>query len=100
MAASTRGGGPGSFNKNGVRSTMNAPFSKAASSRSGSGPGLDGQNHAPFDKPQGMAGGSIPTRFFDTAMNARTAKTVPAGQVSPPIGGTQNVGTRRFKNAK
>jgi len=91
-----RSGGPGTYTQQGVRCTMNAPFGKAASAKAGSGPGIDGRNKAPFDKPQSMGNGGLPTRFFD-GMPAKAATTVPAGQVSPPIGKTQAVGTRRFR---
>ena len=100
MAAGKRGGGPGSQTKNGVVGTMAAPFSKSASARTGSAAGIDGRNKAPFDKPQSMGGGSIPTRFFDTSMSAKPATTSSAG-ASSVIGITKrNPSERRFKNAK
>lgn len=90
---------PGTYVENGVRCTMGAPFSKATSQKAAPG-GMNGQNKAPFDKPQGMGGGSIPTRFFD-AMPATAAKTVNAGMKGTSGANvTQPVGTRRFKSPK
>lgn len=90
---------PGTYVENGVHCTMGAPFSKATSPRA-TGPGIDGRNNAPFNKPQDMGNGGIPTRFYDEGMKAGMPKTSTAGQVSPPIGATQSVGTRRFTNPK
>lgn len=100
MATGKRGAGPGAYTQNGVNCTMDAPFDKAASAKTGTGAGIDGRNKDPFDKPQSMAGGSIPTRFFDTSMSAKPATTSNAG-ASSIIGITKrNVGDRRFTNAK
>lgn len=93
-----RGGGAGSHTAGGVRGTMSAPFGRATNATKGSG-GTYGRNDAPFNKPQSMGGGSIPTKFKD-GMKANPVRTATAGQVSPPIGATQNVGQRRFKNPK
>ena len=99
MAAGNRGGGPGSQTKNGVVRTMNAPFGKSASARTGSSSGIDGQNKAPFNKPQSMGGGSIPTRFFDTSMSAKPATGTSSAGASSPVGITKrNPSERRFKN--
>ena len=101
MATGKRGGGPGTYTDNGVVCTMNPPFDKAANSKTGSSAGIDGRNKAPFDKPQSMGGGSIPTRFFDTSMSARSAASTSSAGASSLIGITKrNVGDRRFKNEK
>lgn len=92
--AKSRSGGPGSYNSRGVCGTMDSPFGKNVSTAASGG--MNGRNKEPFSQPQGMANGSIPTRFYD-AMSTKSATTVTAGQVSPPIGSTQNVGQRRFK---
>ncbi len=92
--AAKRGSGPGTSTRRGVCSTMDNPFGKGVSTSAPGG--MDGRNKAPFDKPQAMGGGGIPTKFFDP-MTATLPKTVSAGMVAPPIGGTQNVGQRRFK---
>ncbi len=94
----SRGGGKGSHTAGGVRGTMKAAFGKATNAKEGSA-GTYGKNKAPFDKPQSMGGGSIPTKFYE-GIKASPVRTATAGQVSPPIGATQNVGTRRFKNAR
>lgn len=88
---------PGTYSSNGVRCTMNAPFSKATSPTSGSGE--FGANHAPFDKPQSMGNGSIKTKFFDP-MSAKPAGTVNAGMSKPTASANPPVGQRRFKNPK
>lgn len=92
--ATKRSNGPGVSTSRGVCSQMDSPFGKSVSTSAAGG--INGRNKAPFDKPQGMGGGSIPTRFFDD-MSAKPATTVQSGMVSPPIGATQNVGQRRFK---
>ena len=92
--ATKRSNSPGSTTSRGVCGTLDAPFGGNVSTAASGG--MNGQNKAPFDKPQSMGGGGIPTRFFD-AMSAKPASTTTAGQVSPPIGGTQDVGNRRFK---
>ena len=97
--ARTRSGGPGSVSRHGVSGTMNAPFAKAAGSRQGVGGGQYGANKAPFSKPQDTGSGGIPTKFFD-GTSAKVGSSVNAGRVSPPIGSTQAVGTRRFKNPR
>jgi hypothetical protein len=91
---------PGTCMQNGVRGTMNAPFGKAMSSREGVGGGEYGKNKGPFDKPQSMGNGSIPTKFFD-GMSATKATTVNAGMGGTAgVNRTANVGARRFKNPK
>lgn len=96
MATGKRGAGPGSYSKNGVNCTMNAPFAKAGSGRQGSA----GANHAPFDKPQSLGGGGIPMKFFDTSMPMKKATTSNAG-ASSLIGITKrNPSGRRFQNTK
>lgn len=96
--ANDRGGGRGSFTAGGVRGTMKSPFGKATNDTRGSG-GTYGRNKAPFDQPQGMGNGSIPTKFYEP-ITATAPRTMTAGQVSPPIGATQRVTERRFKNPK
>lgn len=90
-------GGPGTYSQRGVRCTMDAPMGGNVSP--GSGGGIQGRNKAPFDKPQSMGNGGIPTKFFD-GMSAKPAKTSNAGMSEPFAVATQNVGTRRFKNPK
>lgn len=97
MAAGKRGAGPGAYTENGVNCTMGAPFNKAmGAGRSGGA----GENKAPFNKPQSMGNGTIPTKFFDTSMAARSATTVQAGNVSPGVKGQPAIGNRRFRNPK
>ncbi len=97
MASGKRGGGPGSYTENGVVCTMGAPFKKGMSGNA-SGPGVDGRNKAPFDKPQSMGNGGIPTRFFD-GMSEKEANTVNASMTGTAgANRTQAVGNRRFKN--
>ena len=89
---------PGTYNDNGVNCTMNPPFGKAAHSREGTGGGQYGANKAPFDKPQSMGGGGIPTKFYDS-MSAKAAKTVNASMTGTAgVNRTQKVGNRRFRN--
>lgn len=95
--ATKRSASPGTRTSRGVCSPMQSPFGGSMSTAASGG--INGRNKAPFDTPQGMGGQSIPTRFYD-AMPARSATTSTAGQVSPPIGRTQNVGERRFKNPR
>ena len=90
---------PGTYSENGVRCTMNAPFSKASSSRQGVGGGEYGANHAPFSKAQDTGNGGIPTKFYD-GMSAKPADTVNAGMSKPTASANPPVGQRRFKNPK
>lgn len=91
---------PGTRTSNGVRSTMSSPFNAAARQREGAGGGTYGHNSAPFDKPQSMGNGSIPTKFMD-GMKAKVAKTVNAGMTGTAgANRTASVGTRRFRNPK
>lgn len=91
-----RGGGPGTYETNGVRCTMDAPFPKAAGQKSGVGGGIDGRNKAPFDKPQSMGNGGIPTKFFD-GMSSKAATRTPApGQVAPSQQGGKREGTEEY----
>lgn len=100
MATGKRGGGTGSHTANGVCSTMKAPFGKAANSTTGTGPGIDNRNKAPFDKPKAMGGGGIPERFYDTGMKAKVPGSSSAG-ASSVIGITKrNPSARRFQNPK
>lgn len=51
-------------------------------------PGIYGHNTPPFDAPQSMGNGGIPTKFFDTTMtgavgDSTTPKAVPGGSTSP-----------------
>lgn len=89
---------PGTTTMGNVRSTMSPPF-KSGMSTSGAGGGIHGHNKAPFDKPQSMGGGSIPTRFYD-GMSATPAKTVNAGMSKPTASANPPVGQRRFKQPK
>src|SRR5262245_3813802 len=89
---------PGTYTDNGMNCTMGAPFGKAAHSKTGAGGGIDGHNKAPFDKPQSMGNGTIPTRFFD-GMPSKAAKTVNASMTGTAgVNRTQKVGNRRFRN--
>lgn len=95
--ANDRGGGPGTSMGRGVRSTMDAPFGSGISK---SGTGQTRAMKAPFDKPQDVGKNDIPVVMYAGGMSTKPASTVTAGQVSPPIGSTQAVGTRRFKNPR
>lgn len=96
--ASDRGGGKGSYTQNGVRCTMDAPFSKATSARQGVGGGQYDANKAPFDKAHSTGNGGIPVKFFD-GMPTKAASTVNAAMTGTAgANRTAPVGNRRFKN--
>lgn len=95
MAAGERGGGKGTSMNRGVRSTMGTAFPGNNMGASGSS-----RMKAPFDAPAAAGRGDIKTTIYVDGMSAAPARTATAGQVSPPIGRTQAVGTRRFKNPK
>ena len=95
-----RSAGRGTHTAGGVRGTMKAPFGKSTNAREGVGGGQYNANKAPFDKPKSMGGGGLPEKFFDGTPSRPMPRTATAGQVSPPIGSTQNVGNRRFRNPK
>ena len=83
---------PGTSVRGGVRATIKPPFAKATVSGSG---GRMGRNTAPFDTPQSMGNGSIPTKFYES-MPVKTPTTLNAGQSTPILRATQAVGKRRF----
>ena len=90
---------PGEYESNGVRCTLGPPFDKAGKSREGQSGGEFGANKAPFNHPQSMGNGSIPTKFFDDSMGHTPARSESSAGASSPIGITKrNVGERRFKN--
>jgi hypothetical protein len=79
FAASDRGGGPGTYTKNGVRCTMDAPFSK------GMGKGEQVDNPDPtFNKPRTGGGNGLPTRVSDRMGGPKAGGTGPASQNSRP----------------
>lgn len=91
---------PGSYVENGVNCTMGAPFGKSMHAKEGV-TSRNGQNYPPFDKPQSMGNGSIPTKFYDTAMGGRSKGdgTVNASMTGTSgVNRTQKVGNRRFRN--
>lgn len=50
--------------------------------------GIFGRNKAPFDKPQDMGNGAIPTKFFDSSVSAKEGRTTVSGSGTP----TSNLG--------
>src|SRR5262245_56215511 len=91
--ASKRGGGPGTYSTNGVRCTMDAPFSKPATQREGNG-GVYGSNKAPFDKPQ--SAGGIPPKFYDNLSASQGTRTPAPGQTGPSSQGQVRPGTKQY----
>lgn len=84
--ATSKGGGPGTADRNGVRGTFDAPFGKAASQREGVGGGKYDANYAPFDKRHDSSGG-IPEKFYDgmnTQMASRTSTPNPSSAFTAP----------------
>lgn len=82
----SKGGGPGTANRNGVRGTFDAPFGKAAGEKHGVGGGMYDKNYAPFDKAHDAAGG-IPEKFYDgmqTQMASRTSTPEPSSAFTAP----------------
>ncbi len=78
-AASDRGGGPGTYTKNGVRCTMDAPFSK------GLGKGEQHDNPDPtFNKPRTGGGNGLPTTVTSNMGGPKAGGTGPASQTSRP----------------
>jgi len=69
MSKSNRGGGEGTSDRGGVRTTMAAPFSKG--SNTGSGNGMA----APFSAPRTGGDNGLPTRLYDTTMGGPGKKT-------------------------
>lgn len=45
--------------------------------------GQYGHNRAPFDKPQSMGNGGIPTKFFDSSVPATPSRTTVSGSGTP-----------------
>lgn len=93
--ATDRGGGKGTSMNRGVRSTMSGGFEGKNMGNSGSS-----RMKAPFDAAPAVGSKDIRTTVYVDGMSAKPANTLTAGQVSPPIGSTQNVGQRRFKNPR
>lgn len=66
-------------------------------------PGRYGSSPAPFDHPQGMGNGSIPTKFYDTTVKPTVARStvsgsgVPASNLMSP---GKNMPTRELAKAK
>lgn len=79
--------------RGGVRSTMDGMPMKGSAN---AGVGAIGRMAAPFDEPRAMGNGDIDVKIYES-LPTKPATTVNAGMVSPPIGGTQAVGQRRFK---
>ncbi len=78
--------------KNPVRSQMGG----SAPSPMGVGGGMYGRNKGPFDAPQDMGGGGIPTKFFD-GMSDSVAKTMPTPtQTANVQNGPVRPGTKQF----
>ncbi len=79
--------------KSPVRSQMNSSVPSTHGN-----PGLYGSNKSPFDAPQSMGNGSIPTIFFQS-MGEKVATTVSAGLADASGGNAREPGrgSRRFK---
>lgn len=95
MPKGKHSGGPGTYSRNGVNCTMDPPFAKATSQKSGSG-GTMGHNKAPFDKPQSMGNGGIPTVFYDDMSSKSAARTQAPGQTAPSSQGQKRPGTKEY----
>ncbi len=65
--SSNRGGGEGTSDRGGVRTTMSSPFSK------GSNTGSQGTMSAPFDAPRAGGANGLPTKTYDTSMGGPSA---------------------------
>jgi len=46
-------------------------------------PGQYGHNNPPFDQPQSMGGGGVPTKFFDTTVPASVGRSTVSGSGIP-----------------
>lgn len=66
--SSNRGGGPGTHDRGGVRSTMSAPFG-------GTGKGSQGTMPGPFNTPRSGGDNGLPTKIYD---NTGGPKSTPA----------------------
>lgn len=64
---SNRGGGEGTNDRGGVRSTFTPPFNK------GSGKGAQDTMNAPFNAPRAGGGGELPTKLYDDGLKRSTA---------------------------
>lgn len=68
--SATRGAGPGTNLRGGVRSTMEPPF------KGGSSTGSQTNMTGPFDKPRSGGDNGLPTRVTDRMGGAKTAPKV------------------------
>lgn len=81
-AATDRGGGPGSYTKNGVRCTMDAPFAKGM--KTGEQHDISGDLGNPFDAARTGGGNGLPTRVTDEMGGPKKGGTGPASETSSP----------------
>ncbi len=84
-----------------IRSTFDAPFSKAAHSPKGA-TGIYDHNRTPdFDAPHDLGGGGIPLKFYDNLGGAAAIETPTPGQTgSPIVGQPARKGTSQFPYGK
>lgn len=71
---------PRAKNKTVVHTQMPSMGPKSPSLTSG---GKYGSNFAPFDKPQDMGNGGIPTKFYDMTVPAKVGRTTVSGSGTP-----------------
>ncbi len=95
MPKGKHSGGPGSYSKNGVNCTMDAPFAKAAGGRVSAG-GAMNQNKAPFDRPKSMGVGGIAEVFYDDMSSKPATRTPAPGQTAPSQQGNKRPGTKEY----
>ncbi len=67
--SSNRGGGDGTSDRGGVRSTMTPPFTGGASTGSGNG------MSAPFNAPRAGGDNGLPTTVYDDSMKSTAPKS-------------------------
>lgn len=64
--------------------------------------GQYGHNKPPFDTPQSMGNGGVPTKFFDTSVSAKPSRTTVSGSGVPAsnLGGPPSSAQPRGRNEK
>lgn len=90
--ANDKGGGPGTFQRGQVKSTVDPPYKQG--SNKGSGNGMTG----PFDKPRSGGDNGLPTHVYDN--NIKSTKSTPKPGVymtAPSSQGPNREGTVQNK---
>lgn len=86
--SSTRGAGPGTNDRGGVRSTFAPAFGGASK-------GTQGTMPAPFNAPRAGGGGELPTKIYESSMPKPGSKTAPNSRDVPGTILTNPKGPRR-----